>query len=212
MKAIHRPKPEKLEERAAFAQRVLLLIPDEADELLARVHQAHYNIYISGNLRESHKFSAALASLHKMLVGTYDCFFDGQARYLSSDWVRAFGHLLYLDLLLTAEEMGIGPKVPRHIKCSTADTANNAVVELLEENGFTFDMSATGASYLGRWQMDYTQLTDGRVEHFLDFCNESQAAQIEACKKPHLRLPTSWEVKGANWLKDNNIPKGRNWR
>ncbi len=179
--------------------------PDDKNQILSTTHQAYYNVYISGNLVKSRVFSRALAELNKIFFGSYDSFHRDGVGYLNRDWIAAFGHIVFIDLLLNAEKLSLGPKLPRHISCYANEFANSSMRELLEYNGFTISKLKEEDNEPRRWQMDYILPTGKPPRDFLEFCNEIQAKITNAGMGHSLELPQEWDAKGRVWLEERGI-------
>lgn len=188
------------------SEQIKYLQIEEFNHLVSQVHQTHYNIYISGNLKLSHSFSTLIAYLYKAYSGSFQSMAISDHEYLTRDWVSAFGHILYLDLMLNAESEGIGPKIPRRINCKRTDLANDALVELLESNGFSFIDKGDSLNSIKLYQMDYVVNNEGKIVHFLDFCNHVQAYLIKNNISSYIHSPSSWKKSGDLWSLKNGIP------
>lgn len=188
-----------------FVKLLKKISPDQKNQILATTHQAYFNVYISGNLVKSRVFSRALAELSKIFFGTYDSLHRNKVGYLNRDWVAAFGHIVFIDLLLNAEKLNLGPKIPRHISCYENEFANSSMPELLEYNGFTISKLKEEENEPRRWQMDYILPPDKPPVDFLEFCNEIQSKITNAGMDHSLELPKEWDAKGKIWLEEKGI-------
>ncbi len=178
---------------------------EQQNDLLFQVHQAHFNLISIGFRQLSIKFVYALAELNKQFFGTYDQFYRKGDGFLTVDWVSAFGHLIFLEILLRLEKIGLFQKIPRKICARQNELANPAVMELLESNDFKFiDVNANN-SEARRWQMDYIWTEATGVMYFMDFMNLSQSQLLAYPSFTILQIPDKWRHLGTEWLLSRNI-------
>lgn len=187
-------------EDAYLIQLIKALNNEQQEDLTFKLHQSSYNCISSGYRKIGVKFTQALAETNKIIFGTYDCFTRNGPSYITADWVSAFGHIVFLEILLRLESAGLGPKLPRTILCYDSDLANPDCKIFLQENGFEFVTPKEVPTEPRRWQMDYIALDDNTVLDFMTFMNQAQATILDQCLPPFLKLPEEWLERGKQWL------------
>lgn len=170
------------------------------NDLLFQLHQASFNLVSSGARTQGVKFAQALAAVHDVLYGSPDPFFRHGEGFLTLDWVAAFGHIVFLEILLRAEWAGFGPKMPRRIAALPSQVATPGVIPFLEANGFEFLAPDEIPEEPRRWQMDYVFTPESGVTSFMDWFNAAQARMGNVASFPCLRIPSAWRTLGQDWL------------
>lgn len=179
----------------------------QQNNLLFQVHQAHFNLISTGYRAIAILFVRALAELNFLFFGTYDQFYRAGKGYFTVDWVSAFGHLIFLEILLRLEKTGEFQQIPKFIACSENEVANKSVIELLRSNGFEFIDSPKDEIEPRRWQMAYIWTEEMGVMYFMDFMNISQKKLLAQPLFSVLNLPNRWINSGVQWLEERSIHK-----
>ncbi len=178
--------------------------PSQASGLLGCLHEFCFHLISSGQRHYGRRMIQVMAAVHTFYFGNADPFFRNGQGYLTVDWVSAFGHIIFLEMLLRAEKIGMGPRIPRRIACRPSDAANPAVATLLRTHGFEF-MTVPDSNEPRRSQMLYIHAPDGTTHYFMDFMNGIQEQLLRLPSAPCLRLPDAWCRDGAAWLERHGI-------
>ena len=181
------------------------LVSAERVALMHQLDQSQFNLISSGNRAMAIRFVMAMAELNLLFFGARNAFYVSGKAFLSQAYVAAFGHILFVEMLLRAEAMGMVPRIPRELVCRSGAAANQTVLEIFTSNGFEIIDRPEPALGSHEWQITYYCTADDQPTIWYDFYDQAQCILQANNARPCLKLPPAWIERGQTWLSQKGV-------